>query len=123
MHEPPTWTRTASDNAMITRDELLLWLDIQARDVAQLIANRGLPRPRRAGIWNTGNNITKTCQWRVGDVRAWLRGRDVAAETLKPLSRRADGKQPFRVCNNHRRIEFGSGHPKTSKNSRESNLD
>lgn len=113
MHEPPTWTRTASDNAMISRDELLQWLGVESRNLAKLIANRGLPRPRRAGIWHTGKAITKTCQWRVGDVRAWLRRGDVEAAVSTPLKPKRPGGIELRSSGESKRIAFGAGSPVT----------
>ena len=74
MHEPPQWSRTVSDRAIITRAEVLEWVGVKSTDLRPLIDVMGFPPPRMTGIRNKAGFITSTCRWLAGDVRAWLNG-------------------------------------------------
>lgn len=89
---PPagSWVTTASNNAVITRDELLAWLKLPHGAALRLLSAQGLPPPRFVGPGSAaaqGGALTYTrlCRWRVGDIRAWIAGRDVAAEAAVPV--------------------------------------
>ena len=79
-----TWVTTASPNAVVSRDELLQWLKVSRKELVVMI-DRGFPKPRfTAG--RESSRITSRCRWRVGDVRAWIAGRDADVRADRPIS-------------------------------------
>lgn len=91
MHEPPTWTRTASDAAIISRDEVLQWLGVDVDQLRALTKLKQFPPPRLLGAHTSTNKLTSSSRWRVGDVRAWMNGADIGIELAKPLARHRGG--------------------------------
>lgn len=68
------WIKTASNHAVISKQELLEWLDINPAQLKTITDRDGFPQARMGGFGGrpTSNRITSTSRWRVGDVRAWL---------------------------------------------------
>lgn len=82
----PAWVATASRHALITRDELLAWLQIDGAQLRVLYqSDETFPAPRIRGFARL-DKLTRRCRWRVGDVRAWLAGRSQAAEDAARLA-------------------------------------
>jgi carbamoylphosphate synthase small subunit len=70
----PTWLKTISNHAVISRSELLEWLGVDQRQLTLMLRRQGFPRPRISNSMTgpIGGRVTSTSRWRVGDVRAWL---------------------------------------------------
>lgn len=85
------WIRTASQNAVVTRNEVLQWLKITAPHLKRLLEVEGFPAPRFKGR-SGSSRTTRGCRWRVGDIRAWLEASaDLRKELAKPVQDRPDG--------------------------------
>lgn len=72
----PSWLKTISNHAVITKAELLEWLGVTAPQLKVMLRDDGFPPPRFGGFHGktTSKRVTHTSRWRVGDVRAWLEG-------------------------------------------------
>lgn len=72
----PGWLKTISNHAVISREELMEWLQIDKLALRVLLKDEGLPPPRFGGFGKRNAvgelKITARSRWRVGDVRAWL---------------------------------------------------
>lgn len=98
MSSVPAWVSTASNHAIINRDELLQWLRLTRQQFWLLsIEHPDFPKPRFGGASKVGP--TKASRWRVGDVRAWLAGsqRLIDRETATPVAaeRKTTGSDPM----------------------------
>lgn len=104
MSEKPNWIRTASDHAVISREELREWLQLKSeKQIPLLIDSQGLPKPRFLGKGRQGKGIssyiTKNARWRVGDIRAWLSGNELrqrAETTTRVGSTATNPNHPWR---------------------------
>ena len=73
----PTWLKTISNHAVISRAELLEWLGVTGHQLKALVKHQGFPQPRINNFKANGvvhDRLTPASRWRVGDVRAWLEG-------------------------------------------------
>lgn len=72
----PSWLKTISNHAVITKAELLEWLGVTGAQLGIMMRDAGFPPPRFGRFYSksAAKRITNTCRWRVGDVRAWLEG-------------------------------------------------
>ena len=80
----PSWLKTISNHAVITKTELLEWLGVTAAQLKVMLRDDGFPPPRFGGFKSkpASERLTSTSRWRGGDVRAWLEG---AARLRKEL--------------------------------------
>jgi hypothetical protein len=79
----PTWVRTASNHAMISKAEVCEWLGCRLTDLPGMIERGEIPEPR---VGRSGARLGAKCRWRVGDMRAQLAGSPrLAAEIATPI--------------------------------------
>jgi predicted DNA-binding transcriptional regulator AlpA len=64
------WIKTAANNAVITRDEVLAWVKLGKVDLRKMVLSGQFPSPK----FGMSARITNTARWRVGDIREWLDG-------------------------------------------------
>jgi hypothetical protein len=56
----PAWLRTVSNHAVLTRDEVLQWLQVSAPQLPHLVAHQGFPLPRFTSRQNRGRRFTSS---------------------------------------------------------------
>lgn len=75
--EELTWVKTASNNAMLSKDEVMAWMKLDATaDLRALIRDQSFPKPKFGMAVSC--RLSSKCRWRVGSIRAWLAAQEAA---------------------------------------------